>query len=110
MIIRQQDENGIRIITLEGRIDVDGAIELEQVLQDALQSGRTRIILDMGLVDYLNTSGLHTLAEVHTHSRRNGGELRFAKLSPIVQRVFEMVGFRKFFRNYSSIEAAKFGF
>ncbi len=110
MNIRLQDENDVRIISLEGRIDVDGAIELEQVLKEALQSGRSKIILDMGLVDYLNTSGLHTIAEIHTNSQDNGGELRFARLSPIVQRVFEMVGFRKFFRNYSSIEAAKIGF
>ncbi len=109
MKITQYDQNGICVIELEGRIDVNGAEELNQTLAQSVESGQYRIVLDMNNVQYLNTSGLHMLAEIQTRNQQQGGDLRLARLSPIVQRVFQIVGFRRFFRNYSSVESAIMG-
>ena len=109
MNIRQQQKNGIQIIELQGRMDIDGVAELDDVLQSANTSGQYKTILDMGGVIYLNSAGLHTLARYQQTNQKKGGDLRLAKLNPIVQRVFQMVGFKRFFRNYSTIEAAMLG-
>lgn len=110
MKITQQNENGVRLISLDGRIDIDGVSQLDQILSDAFEAGQFKIVLDMGKVQYLNSAGLHTLAQYRTYNQRQGGDLRLVRLSPIVRRVLEVVGFRQFFRNYSSPEAAMIGF
>lgn len=110
MRITQQVTNGIRLISLDGRIDIDGVVELDQILNEAFQQGQFKVVLDMGKVQYLNSTALHTLARYRSYNRRQGGDLRLAHLNPIVRRVLEVVGFRQFFRNYSSPEAAMIGF
>ncbi|MCB9435636.1 MAG: STAS domain-containing protein [Anaerolineales bacterium] len=110
MKITQRNENGVRLISLDGRLDVDGVAALDQTLKDAFEAGQFKVVLDMGRVQYLNSAGLHTLAQYRTFNQWQGGDLRLVRLSPIVRRVLEVVGFRQFFRNYSSPEAAMIGF
>jgi anti-sigma B factor antagonist len=106
MRIEHLDRDDVLVMMLEGRIDFEGAAELDRTLKNAIANGRCKIVLDMGQVDYLNTAGLHVLADVQVENQRQGGDLRLARLSPIVQRVFQIVGFRRFFRNYATVDAA----
>lgn len=109
MNIRQQQKNGIQIIEIEGRMDINGVAQLDLVLSDSVTDGHYKTIIDMGGVVYLNSAGLHTLARYQQTNQKKGGDLRLAKLNPIVQRVFQMVGFRRFFRNYSTVDSAMLG-
>lgn len=109
MKIQKQQKNGIQIIEIQGRMDIDGVAQLDRVLHDSHSDGQFKTILDMGGVDYLNSNGLHTLMRYQQNSQKKGGDLRLAKLNPIVQRVFQIVGFRRFFRNYSTVDAAMLG-
>lgn len=110
MNIRRFYENGIVVLFLTGRIDAEGSGQLGEELSKVLLDGHHKVILDMGQVNYLNTAGLHLLAEAQVKNQEKGGELRLARLSPIVQRVFQLVGFRRYFRNYSSVDTAMLGF
>jgi anti-anti-sigma factor len=49
---------------------------------------------------------LRTRADVLTIAREDGGDLRLASLNPKVQRVFQIIGFDKFFNIYDTLEAA----
>lgn len=111
MFIRRyfENEDNVLVMILEGRIDGVGVEALDNALQNAVEDGHVKVILDMGSVDYLNTAGLHTLASVQINNRKYGGDLRLAKLSPIVRRVFQIAGFRNYFRNYSTVNAAMVG-
>ena len=109
MQITQRDHSGATVFVLEGRVDSDGAVELDTVLQNALSAGQSRIVLDMAGVSYINSAGLRTLADVLTQSRANDGDLRLVALSPRVQRIFAIIGFDRFFDSYDSVEAALAG-
>jgi anti-sigma B factor antagonist len=107
MNITQREENGVTVFDLEGRIDSEGSVELEHALQNALDAGQHKMILDMSRVQYLNSAGLRTLADVLTTNKENGGDLRLVALSRKVQRVFQIIGFDKFFQMYDDLEAAQ---
>lgn len=109
MIITQYDVNGVRIAEIEGRVDINGMPELNRFSEQIKGDGTTKIILDMGKVVYMNSDSLHVLAQIQSEARKRGGDLRLVRLSPVVQKVFQIVGFRRFFRNYSSIETACIG-
>lgn len=106
MDIMQSEKNGITVITLKGRIDSEGAVDLDLALHTATSEGKNKMILDMAEVRYLNSAGLRTLADVLTITRDEGGDLRLASLNPKVQRVFQIIGFDKFFNIYESVEIA----
>jgi anti-sigma B factor antagonist len=110
MNIAERVENDITIFVLEGRIDAEGAAELELVLQSAVSEDKNDIVLDMTAVKYIGSAGLRTLADVLTTNKEAGGDLKLAALNPKVMRVFHIIGFDKFFAIYDTPEAAIAGF
>ncbi|NDJ84383.1 MAG: STAS domain-containing protein [Chloroflexi bacterium] len=109
MKITPREENGISVFVLEGRIDSEGAVDLDLALQTAVSEGNYKLILEMANVRYLNSSGLRTLADILTQCRDNGGDLRLVSLNPKVQRVFQIIGFDKFFNIYDTMDEATQG-
>lgn len=106
MNITESQQDGITLFALDGRIDSDGAAELDQTLQTAVARGRYKLVIDMSEVKYLNSAGLRTLADILTQTRTHNGDLRLVALSPKVERVFRIIGFDKFFEEYASVEDA----
>jgi anti-sigma B factor antagonist len=106
MDIQQQDKNGITVFVLKGRIDSEGAIDLDLALRTAASEGKHKMVLDMAEVRYINSAGLRTLADILTQNREVGGDLKLVALNPKVQRVFEIIGFDKFFKSFATFDAA----
>ena len=73
MNITERDENGITIFVLEGRVDTQGAVDMDLALQTAAAEAKYKMILDMAEVPYISSAGLRTLADVITKNRENGG-------------------------------------
>lgn len=106
MNITTHEQNGITVVALDGRVDSEGAVDLELALQTALNEGQFKMILDMSGVRYLNSAGLRTLADVLTQCREQNGDLKLVALSPKVERVFQIIGFDKFFSIYADVDSA----
>ncbi len=110
MNIQERDQNGVTIFTLEGRVDSEGAVDMDLALQAAHSEGKYKMILEMSQVRYINSAGLRTLADILTRNKEMGGDLRLVNLSTKVERVFQIIGFDKFFTAYPTLEAAMAGF
>lgn len=106
MNITERDQNGITIFVLEGRVDSEGAVDLDLALQAASAANKYKLVLDMSQVRYINSAGLRTLADILTQSQQQNGDLKLVDLNPKVQRVFQIIGFDKFFNIYPTTEAA----
>ncbi len=106
MNIRQREENGIVVYTLDGRVDSEGAVQLDAALNASIDAGKHKIALDMSQVQYINSAALRTLAEVITHTREHNGDLKLIALQPKVKRVLQIVGFDKFSSIYDTLDAA----
>lgn len=103
MDISQQEQAGIAVFTLKGRVDSEGAVDLDLALRAATSEGKHRMVLDLSEVRYINSAGLRTLADILTQNRERGGDLKLAALNPKVLRVFEIIGFEKFFQIYDTV-------
>jgi anti-sigma B factor antagonist len=106
MNITERDENGVALFVLQGRIDTQGAMELDKTLQAAVTKGKYKMVLDMAGVNYISSAGLRTLADVLTRSREQNGDLKLVALTSTVLRVLRIIGFDKFFALYDTPEAA----
>ncbi len=106
MNINEKEQSGVVVFTLEGRIDTQGAVDLDLALQSSASEGHNNMVLDMSEVKYINSSALRTLADIVTQNRDNGGDLKLAALSQKVKRVFEIIGFDNFFEIYENVDLA----
>lgn len=107
MDIVEHNEDGITTFTLAGRVDSEGAVDLDLALHTATSEGKHKMILDMADVRYINSAGLRTLADILTQNRENGGDLLLVSMNPKIKRVFEIIGFDQFFKRYESLAEAK---
>ncbi len=106
MKISQRYEKDVTVYVLEGRVDSEGAIQLDDTLRAAVEAGETKIVLDMAEVQYMNSAALRTLADIITKTRDKGGDMKLAGLQPKVRRVLQIVGFDRFSSVHETLQAA----
>jgi anti-anti-sigma factor len=110
MNIIERDQNGVTVFTLEGRVDTQGAVDIDMALNAAVSEGKASMVLDMAEVSYISSAGLRTLADVVTKNREAGGDLKLVALNRKVLRVLRIIGFDRFFSLYDSVDEAVAGF
>ena len=84
---------GVSILHLQGSITLgEETRRLRQLVHDALDAGKKKIVLNMAEVHYLDSSGLGELIAAYTTAKHRGGTLKLMKLTP---RVRDLVQFTK---------------
>ena len=82
-------EQGIKVFHLKGRLmDQQQADRLMQTLETELTEGHNSVILDMGDLQYMNSTGLNILINVLTRTRNAGGDTLIARVSNSVRQLF----------------------
>lgn len=106
MKINMREQNGVTIFEIDGRIDSDGATLLDDRMRQAIRDGKSKIVMDMTLVQYINSAALRTLADVVSQNRASGGDLRLAALPPKVRRVLQIIGFDHILSIFETVDEA----
>lgn len=101
---------GVVGVTVEGRLDAATVPSLEQVLQRLLFEGQARLVVDLGGVNYISSSGLRALLTARRQARSRGGDVFLCSLHPRVREIFEMVGFVSVFGVYATRDEAAAAF
>jgi anti-sigma B factor antagonist len=79
------------VLHVEGELDISTAPWLDRALAEAKAGDARSIVLDLGRLDFIDSSGLCVLM-LHARCDSQSGRLLFRKGSPQVQRVFELSG------------------
>ena len=82
-------DNRIHII-LQGTIYVEDAKEMTEKLVALIESGQTRLLIDLSLVEYIDSSGLGMLIRIQKIAVRNGGNVVLKGVQGLVRELFEM--------------------
>ena len=72
------DGAGGAVVRLEGRLDAEGALDLEDILAQLLREGVRSATIDLSRVTYMSTPALHVLARGGHEFSTLKGELRIA--------------------------------
>lgn len=102
MDIDVERKNGTLIAQVSGRVDSANAREFEQALSNAIGDDG-RVILDLGKLSYISSSGLRVLLLVAKALRNKGAEFGLCSLSDPIREVFEISGFDKIIPIYGSL-------
>ena len=86
-----REYSGITLVDLSGRISLgDGSALLRKTLRDLLEEKRTRIVLNLGDVDYIDSSGIGELVSGFTTVTNHGGQLKLLGLSKRVKDLLQI--------------------
>ena len=86
---RQVD--GVTIVDLSGRITLgEGSVILRDTIKDLLGKGNKKILLNLGDVSYIDSSGIGELVSAFSSVQRQGGELKLLNLTKKVHDLLQI--------------------
>ena len=107
MQIKEKIENDIAILTFKG--DLLGEPDTTQVrekIHSLVNDEVKHVVIDLGSVNYMNSSGIGTLIAALTTMRNGGGDLRLANVGGKVQNLFVITQLVKVFDTYETVDRA----
>ena len=94
------------LLTPQGtRLDAAAALPFKEAMRKALAGHGGRVLIDMGPVDYLDSSGLGAVVAVMKSLAPNR-RLELSGLTPNVAKVFQLTRMDTVFRIHPDLEAA----
>lgn len=83
--------DGVTIVDLSGRITLgEGSVILRDTVKDLLGKGQKKILLNLGNVSYIDSSGIGELVSAFTSVRNQGGELKLLHLTKKVHDLLQI--------------------
>jgi len=99
--------SGITFVDLSGRISLgDGSALLRKTVRDLLDEGRVKIVLNLGDVNYIDSSGIGELVSGFTAVRNRGGELKLLNLTKKVNDLLQLTKLFTVFEVYNDESSA----
>jgi anti-sigma B factor antagonist len=90
----------VTVIKIGGRLDSNTSKELEDAVMNVVSGDATRVLMDFGGVDYINSSGLRVLLMALQHLKKKGGKLHLCDIKDYMREVFEISGYTEIFPIY----------
>jgi anti-sigma B factor antagonist len=111
MNLSTRDLNGITVVELEGSVlGGPDATELNDLLHALAEKKKKRVILDLGSVHTMNSSGLSMLIAALTTLKNAGGTLRVAGASEKIENLFVITKLSTVFEMYPTVKKAAASF
>ena len=91
MKISNRQVDGVSIVDCSGRITLgEGSVTLRDTVRELLSKGRKKILLNLGEVNYIDSSGIGELVSAFTTVRNQGGELKLLNLTKKVHDLLQI--------------------
>ena len=83
--------NSVTIVDMSGRITLgEGSVVLRDTIRDLLSKGDKKILLNLGNVTYIDSSGIGELVSAFTSVRNQSGELKLLNLTKKVHDLLQI--------------------
>src|SRR5437763_5907232 len=83
--------NGVTVLDMSGRVTLgEGSVVLRDTIRDILSKGNKKILLNLGDVTYIDSSGIGELVSAFTAVRKEGGELKLLNLTKKVHDLLQI--------------------
>jgi stage II sporulation protein AA (anti-sigma F factor antagonist) len=90
-IRRLTDDRGV-ILELAGELDLESAAELDRQLEEVAAASPGRLLIDLGGLEFMDSTGLAVMVRAQRSARDNGHRLALRPGPTQVQRLFELTG------------------
>ncbi|HKE33698.1 MAG TPA: STAS domain-containing protein [Candidatus Acidoferrum sp.] len=102
-----RDAGPVTVVDLSGRITLgDGSALLRKTIRGLLADERTKILLNLADVDYIDSSGIGELVSGFTAVKNRGGDLKLLQLTKKVRDLLQITKLYTVFDVYSDENSA----
>ncbi len=102
--------DGVTVAAFAGNLDTNTAPEGQAKLDEIIDGGATKILVDFTSLDYISSAGLRVLLVTGKKLKASGGAMRNSNLNETVAEVFEISGFSTIFNVFGDRSEALAGF
>lgn len=93
--ISTRDSGGVTIVDIGGKITLgDGSVAVRDTVRKLIAEGKVKVILNLGEVTYIDSSGIGELVSAFTSVSNAGGSL---KLLNLTKRVVDLLQITKLY-------------
>ena len=86
--------DGVTILDVHGKITIgDGSVEIRNKVRETLDQGNKKILLNLGDVSYVDSSGIGELVSSFTTVTNQGGELK--EVGQLDQEIAGVIGYHQ---------------
>ena len=109
LAIASREVDGVTVLDLSGRITLgEGSVQLREAVRDLISKGSKTILLNMGDVNYIDSSGLGELVSAYTTAKNQGAQVKLLNLTKKVKDVLQLTKLYTVFDVYED-EASAIG-
>ena len=84
--ISERQAGDVTILDLEGKVTIgEGSVALRSAIRRLLGEGKNKILLNLGSVGYIDSSGIGELVSSFTAVNKEGGQLKLLNLTQKIQ-------------------------
>ena len=94
------------VLTLDGEIDLHLSPEVAASLRAMILKYPSRIIVDLGRVTYLDSSGLAVLIDGMSETKKYGGKFSLAAVQESVLQILEIARLDQVFTIFPNVDRA----
>ncbi|MCX5397434.1 STAS domain-containing protein [Streptomyces sp. NBC_00102] len=106
LFVETRTEGSSEVVTPVGELDHHTADLLREPLENAVENGRVRLVVDCSGLEFCDSTGLNVLLGARLRAEEAGGEVHLAGMLPVVARVFEITGAEAVFTVHDTVQDA----
>jgi anti-sigma B factor antagonist len=86
-----RDVGDTRVIELSGKITIGaGDVKIRELIGQSLEDDKNNVILDLGGVTAIDSSGIGEMVACYTTVTKRGGQLKLMHLSPKINDILQV--------------------
>lgn len=107
LTLEEREAGDVTILALAGQMLLDdGDLAFRRTIHDLLERGRKKIVLELGGLTSIDSSGIGMIAAKLKTVRESGGDLKLLNLTPRGQRAFGFAKLHLIFEAFDDEDAA----
>ncbi|WP_030377535.1 MULTISPECIES: STAS domain-containing protein [unclassified Streptomyces] len=106
LLVEVREEGTSAVVTPAGELDHHTADLLREPLDDCLEKGFARLVVDCSRLEFCDSTGLNVLLGARLKAEAAGGGVHLVGMQPVVARVFEITGADSVFVLHDTLDQA----
>ena len=91
LTIASREVDGVTVLDLNGRITLgEGSVQLRDAIRGLIGKGKKSVLLNMGDVNYIDSSGLGELVSAYTTAKNQRAAVKLLKLTKKVKDLLQL--------------------
>ena len=91
LTIASREVDGVTVLDLSGRITLgEGSVQLRDAIRGLIGKGKKNVLLNMGEVSYIDSSGLGELVSAYTTAKNQQAEVKLLNLTRKVHDLLQL--------------------